>query len=154
VTIVLFSDFQCPFCARVGPTLERVQQEYGDKVRVVWKHQPLPFHPNALPAAEAAEAAREQGKFWQMHDRLFASQQQLSPDLYERTAREIGLDLRRFQDATRSGRGKTRILEDQAVAARIGAQATPTMFVNGEKVEGAVPFEMLKGVIDRSLAKR
>ncbi len=154
VTIVLFSDFQCPFCARVEPTLARVEQEYGSKVRVVWKHQPLPFHPNALPAAEAAEAAREQGKFWPMHDRLFAAQQQLSPDLYQRVAGELGLDLRRFQEATRSGRGKARILEDQRVASQIGAQATPTMFVNGEKVEGAVPFEMLKAVIDRKLANR
>ena len=154
VTIVLFSDFQCPFCARVGPTLERVQKEYADKVRVVWKNQPLPFHPNALPAAEAAEAAREQGKFWQMHDRLFAAQRELSPDLYERVARDIGLDLRRFEDATRSGKAKARIAEDQRLAAQIGAQATPTMFVNGEKVEGAVPFEMLKAVIDRKLANR
>ncbi len=154
VTIVLFSDFQCPFCARVGPTLERVQQEYGDKVRVIWKHQPLSFHPNALPAAEAAEAAREQGKFWQMHDRLFAAQRELSPATYERSAREIGLDLRRFQEATRSGKARARIQEDQRVAAQIGAQATPTMFVNGEKVEGAVPFDTIKAVIDRKLAAR
>jgi protein-disulfide isomerase len=154
VTVVLFSDFQCPFCARVEPTLQRVEQEYGGKVKVVWKHQPLPFHPNALPAAEAAEAAREQGKFWQMHDKLFAAQRELSPDLYERTAKELGLDLRKFQEATRSGRARTRIQEDQQIAARIGAQATPTMFVNGEKVEGAVPFEVLKAVIDRKLAAR
>jgi protein-disulfide isomerase len=151
VTIVLFSDFQCPFCARVGPTLEEAQRTYGDKVRVVWKHQPLPFHPNALPAAKAAEAAREQGKFWQMHDRLFSSQRELSPDAYERFAREIGLDLRRFQESVRSGQGQARIEDDQRLAARIGAQATPTMFVNGEKVEGAVPFATLKAVIDRKL---
>ncbi|HEX9049973.1 MAG TPA: thioredoxin domain-containing protein [Anaeromyxobacter sp.] len=154
VTIVLFSDFQCPFCARLEPTLQKVEQEYGGKVRVVWKHQPLPFHPNAMPAAEAAEAAREQGKFWQMHDLLFASQRELSPDLYDRAARELGLDLRKFQDATRSGRLKGRIQEDQQIAARIGAQATPTMFVNGEKIEGAVPFETVKAVIDRKLAAR
>jgi protein-disulfide isomerase len=151
VTIVLFSDFQCPFCSRVEPTLARVEQEYGQKVRIVWKHQPLPFHPNALPAAEAAEAAREQGKFWPMHDRLFAAQQQLSPDLYERVARELKLDVAKFQDATRSGRGKARIAEDQRIAAQVGANGTPTMFVNGEKVEGAVPFETLKAVIDRKL---
>ncbi len=124
VTIVLFSDFQCPFCARVGPTLDEVQRTYGDKVRIVWKHQPLSFHPNAVPAAVAAEAAREQGKFWQMHDRLFASQRELS---------------------------RSRIEEDQKLASRIGAEATPTLFVNGEKVEGAVPFTMLKAVIDRKL---
>ena len=151
VTIVLFSDFQCPFCARVGPTLEEAQRTYGDKVRIVWKHQPLGFHPNALPAAKAAEAAREQGKFWQMHDRLFASQRELSPDAYDRFARELGLDLRRFQESIRSGKGQARIEDDQRLAARIGAQATPTMFVNGEKVEGAVPFATLKSVIDRKL---
>ncbi len=153
VTIVLFSDFQCPFCARVGPTLDEVQRTYGDRVRIVWKHEPLPFHPNALPAAKAAEAAREQGKFWQMHDRLFASQRELSPDSYDRLAREIGLDLHRFQEASRSDKARSRIEEDQRLAARIGAQATPTMFVNGEKVEGAVPFAMLKAVIDRKLGR-
>jgi protein-disulfide isomerase len=153
VTIVLFSDFQCPFCARVSPTLEEVERAYGEKVRIVWKHQPLAFHPNALPAAEAAEAAREQGKFWQMHDRIFASQRELSQDAYQRFAREIGLDLRRFQESLRSGKARARIEEDQRLAARIGAQATPTLFVNGEKVEGAVPFSTLKAVIDRKLAR-
>ncbi len=151
VTIVLFSDFQCPFCARVGPTLDEVQRTYGDKVRIVWKHQPLSFHPNAVPAAVAAEAAREQGKFWQMHDRLFASQRELSNDTYARLAREIGLDVRRFDESVRSGRARSRIEEDQKLASRIGAEATPTLFVNGEKVEGAVPFTMLKAVIDRKL---
>jgi protein-disulfide isomerase len=152
VTVVLFSDFQCPFCARVSPTLDEVQRAYGDKVRIVWKHQPLAFHPNALPAAEAAEAAREQGKFWQMHDRIFASQRELSAAAYERFAKEIGLDLRRFQESVRSGKARARIQEDQRLAARIGAEATPTLFVNGEKVEGAVPFATLKAVIDRKLA--
>jgi protein-disulfide isomerase len=153
VTLVVFSDFQCPFCARVGPTLDEVERQYRDKVRIVWKHQPLSFHQNALPAAEAAEAAREQGKFWQMHDRLFAAQRELSPSTYERIAREIGLDLRRFEAATRSGKHRSRIQEDQQLAARVGASGTPTMFVNGEKVEGAVPFTTLKAVIDRKLAR-
>jgi protein-disulfide isomerase len=153
VTIVLFSDFQCPFCARVSPTLEEVRRTYGEKVRIVWKHQPLSFHPNALPAAEAAEAAREQGKFWQMHDRLFAAQRELSPDTYQRLAKELGLDMRRFQESVRSGKARARIEEDQRLASRIGAMATPTMFVNGEKVEGAVPFSTLKAVIDRKLGR-
>jgi protein-disulfide isomerase len=154
VTIVVFSDFQCPFCARVGPTLAQVEETYGDKVRIVWKHQPLSFHASALPAAEAAEAAREQGKFWPMHDRLFAAQRELSPQTYERLAREVGLDLVRFKDATRSGKGRGRIEEDQKLASAVGAQATPTLFVNGEKVEGAVPFATLKAVIDRKLQAR
>jgi protein-disulfide isomerase len=153
VTVVLFSDFQCPFCARVVPTLEEVHKAYGDKVRIVWKHQPLPFHPNALPAAEAAEAAREQGKFWPMHDRLFAAQRELSPDTYQRAAKEIGLDLKRFQESLRSGKARARIQEDQTLASRVGASGTPTLFVNGEKVEGAVPFATLKAVIDRKLGR-
>jgi protein-disulfide isomerase len=151
VTVVLFSDFQCPFCSRVNPTLQQVERAYGDKVRVVWKHQPLAMHAQAVPAAEAAEAAREQGKFWQMHDRLFAAQRELSPDAYRRIAKELGLDLRRFEESVRSGKARVRIEEDQKLASRIGAQATPTMFVNGEKVEGAVPFATLKAVIDRKL---
>ena len=88
-----------------------------------------------------------------MHDRLFASQRELSPEAYERFAREIGLDLRRFQDSVRAGKSAARIEEDQRLASRIGAEATPTMFVNGERVEGAVPFATLKAVIDRKLAQ-
>jgi len=79
VTVAVFSDFQCPFCGRVEPTLKQVADTYGDKVRFVWKHQPLPMHPNAMPAAIASEAARAQGKFWEMHDKLFAAQADLSP---------------------------------------------------------------------------
>jgi protein-disulfide isomerase len=154
VTIVVFSDFQCPFCSRVEPTLSQVEQAYGEKVRIVWKHQPLSFHPNALPAALAAEAAREQGKFWPMHDRLFQNQRLLSDQLYADTAKELGLDLARFDEARRAPRAKARIAEDQALAAKVGAQGTPTMFVNGVKIEGAVPFEMVKSEIDRQLAAR
>jgi protein-disulfide isomerase len=151
VTIVVFSDFQCPFCSRVEPTLDEAQRTYGDKLRIVWKHQPLPMHPNALPAARAAEAAREQGKFWPMHDRLFAAQRELSPETYERIAKDLGLDLRRYNDSLKAAKGLSRIEEDQRLASRVGANGTPTMFVNGEKVEGAVPFATLKAVIDRKL---
>jgi protein-disulfide isomerase len=152
VTIVLFSDFQCPYCSKVEPTLKQVLATYGDKVRIAWKHQPLPFHPNALPAAEAAEAAREQGKFWEMHDALFENQQALSPETYERLAKKIGLNVAAFKASVAGGRNKGRISDDQQLASRVGANGTPTMFVNGEKVEGAVPFEMIKPAIDRALA--
>jgi protein-disulfide isomerase len=153
VTIVLFSDFQCPFCARVNPTLEEAVKAYGNRLKVVWKHMPLPGHQQAIPAAEAAEAAREQGKFWQMHDRLFAAQQRLSePELFASLAREIGLDMNRYQASIASGRGRARVAEDQAMAARAGIDATPTMLVNGERVAGAVPFADLKATIDRKLS--
>jgi protein-disulfide isomerase len=154
VTVVVFSDFQCPFCSRVEPTLAQVEKEYGDKVKVVWKHQPLAMHPNAVPAAQAAEAAREQGKFWEMHDRLFQNQQQLSPELYGRLARELGLDAARFDAALRSQKLLARIQEDQALAGKVGVSGTPTLFVNGERVVGAVPFEQMKAVIDRQLARK
>jgi protein-disulfide isomerase len=151
VTLVIFSDFQCPFCSRVEPTLKQVEQAYGPKVRLVWKHKPLPFHPNAMPAAVASEAAREQGKFWQMHDKMFAAQQELSPAAYERWARELGLDMTRFKAALNNEKLRARIQEDDQLATRLGIDGTPTMAVNGELVVGAVPFETLKAVIDRKL---
>ena len=154
VTLVVFSDFQCPYCSRVEPTLRQVEAAYGDKVRIAWKHKPLPFHPNAMPAAEAAEAAREQGKFWPMHDKMFAAQQELSPAAYERWAKELGLDVGRFKAALASGKFKARIQEDDALAGRLGIDGTPTMVINGEKVVGAQPFEAFKAVIDRQLARK
>jgi protein-disulfide isomerase len=153
VTLVVFSDFQCPFCSRLEPTLKQVEDAYRNQVRIVWKHQPLPFHQNALPAALAAEAAREQGKFWPMHDKMFQNQGALGDTSYAQWAREIGLDVARFDQAYRSQKYRNRILEDQRVASSMGADGTPTMFVNGEKVVGAVPFEQLKSVIDKKLAE-
>ena len=93
VTIVQFSDFQCPFCSRVEPTISKVMDEYKGKVRVVWRDLPLPFHPNAKPAAIAARAAGEQGKFWEMHNKIFANQQQLDRATYEKYAQELGLNM-------------------------------------------------------------
>ena len=153
VTVVEFSDFQCPFCSRALPTLKQVEQGYGNQVRVVWKHQPLAMHPQAMPAALAAEAAREQGKFWEMHDKLFQNQQALDPQSLERYARELGLDLARFRGAQADPRLRARVEEDQALAARLGITGTPTFVVNGEKVIGAQPFEKFKEVIDSQLQK-
>jgi protein-disulfide isomerase len=154
VTLVLFSDFQCPFCSRVEPTLKQVKQAYGDKVRVVWKHQPLGFHPNAMPAALAAEAAREQGKFWEFHDKLFENQTSLSDQLYEQIAAELRLDLGKWKSARTAPRLQARISEDQAIATQVGAQGTPTMFVNGQKIPGAASFDVLKAAIDQQLAMK
>ena len=154
VTIVEFSDFQCPFCGRVNPTIERIEQAYGKQVRIVWKNQPLPMHPQAMPAALAAEAAREQGKFWEMHDRLFQNQQTLSPAAYEAYARELGLDVARWKADMASPRAKERVEADSQLGNRLGANGTPTFFVNGEKVVGALPFESFKAVIDRQLARK
>jgi protein-disulfide isomerase len=153
VTLVLFSDFQCPFCGKVEPTIAQIRKEYGDNVRVAWKHLPLPFHPNALPAAKVAEGARAAGKFWEMHDSLFANQQSLSDATYAALARDLHLDAKRFQRDAASGAAAARIAEDQQLAARVGATGTPTLFVNCRRLVGAQPFQAFKQLIDEELKK-
>jgi protein-disulfide isomerase len=153
VTIVVFSDFQCPFCSRVEPTLKQVEQAFPGKVRIAWRHQPLPFHPNAMPAARAAEAARLQGKFWEMHDKLFTDQQALSEASYSKYARELGLDVARFQKEAAGEAAGRRIADDQALAAKVGASGTPTMFVNCRLLSGAQPFEKFKAMVEEELKK-
>jgi protein-disulfide isomerase len=147
VTVIQFSEFQCPFCARALPSLKEL--ESNKSVRVVWKHLPLSFHANAMPAAIAAEAAREQGKFWEMHDRLFSSQAALSDASYLQYARELGLDVKRFQEAIQSPRLRARIQEDLAAAASAGVTGTPTFVVNGEVVVGTGGLE---AAVQRRLA--
>jgi protein-disulfide isomerase len=153
LTIVVFSEFQCPFCARVEPTLKRIQETWPEAVRIVWKHQPLPFHPQARPAALAAEAARAQGKFWELHDRLFANQAALAPERYEEWAKELGLDLERFRRDAAADETKARVDEDQRLAAQVGAQGTPTLFLNCRKVVGALPFESFQPIVEEELKK-
>ena len=156
ITIVMFSDFQCPFCSRVEPTLKQVMDEYKGKVRIAWKNQPLSFHPNAMPAAEAAMAAYEQGndKFWAMHDKLFEKQNDLSPALYEQTAKEIGLDLGKWKSSVESHAAQATIQSDMSAGSAVGASGTPTFFINGKKLVGAMPFDSFKQVIDAELASK
>ena len=153
VTIVEFSDFQCPFCSRVGPTLKQIHDTYKNDVRVVFKHQPLPFHQQAPLASEYALAAGEQGKFWEMHDKLFGSQSDLSPDALKRYASELGLDQGKIDAFIESGKGKKMIQEDQALAQKVGATGTPAFFINGVKLSGAQPFASFQKVIDEQLTK-
>jgi protein-disulfide isomerase len=156
VTIVEFSDFQCPFCGRVEPTLKQIEDEYKGKVRIVWKNQPLSFHPNAMPAAEAAMAAFAQGneKFWEMHDKLFANQGGLSPAMYEQSAREIGLDMAKWKSDVESHKAAGAIQADMNAGNAVGANGTPTFFVNGKRLVGALPFDSFKQVIDAELAAK
>jgi protein-disulfide isomerase len=109
VTIVEFSEFQCPYCGRVAPTLETVLKDYGNDVQLAFRHNPLPFHNNAMIASQAAEAARDQGKFWQMHDKLFANQGALDRPNLEKYAQEIGLDMGKFKSALDTEKYKERI---------------------------------------------
>jgi protein-disulfide isomerase len=152
VTIVEWSDFQCPFCGRVEPTLQQLRDEYHGKIRFAWKNQPLSIHPNAMPAAEAAMAAHEQGKFWEFHDALFKKQGQLSPALYDEVARQLGLDMGRFHAAIQGNKHASHIQADMAAGNAVGAQGTPTFFINGKKLVGAQPIDEFKRLIDAELA--
>ena len=151
VTIVQFSDFQCPFCSRVEPTVAKVMDEYKGKVRVVWRDLPLPFHPNAMPAAIAARAAGDQGKFWEMHDKIFADQQHMDRPTYEKYAQDLGLNMGKFKAALDSEKGKDLIKADSDAGGKIGARGTPAFFINGKFLSGAQPFEMFKAKIDDEL---
>jgi protein-disulfide isomerase len=151
VTIVQFSDFQCPYCSRVEPTITDLEKDYGKDVRVVWKNNPLPFHQNAMPAAKAAMAAGQQGKFWEMHDKLFADQAHLDPATYEKYAQELGLNMSKFKSALTDSKLEADIKADQALASRFGAQGTPGFFINGRTLRGAQPKEAFKAVIDKEI---
>jgi len=151
VTIVQWSDYQCPFCSRVEPTITKVMEEYKGKVRVVWRDLPLPFHPNAKPAAIAARAAGDQGKFWEMHDKIFADQAHMDRQTYEKYAQELGLNMTKFKAALDAEKGKEAIDADSAAGGKIGARGTPAFFINGKFLSGAQPFEMFKAKIDDEL---
>jgi protein-disulfide isomerase len=152
VTIVMFSEFQCPFCNRVRPTLDQIAERYGRDVRFVFKHNPLPFHENAMPAAEAAaEAYAQRGAegFWRMHDLLFDNQNALTREDLERYAQQIGLDMARFRRALDEHTHRAAIEEDQNLARQLGASGTPSFFINGRSLRGAQPFEAFQQVIDQ-----
>lgn len=153
VTIVEFSDFQCPFCARAVPTLKQIEDTYTGRVRIVWKHLPLSIHKDAMGAALAAEVARKQGKFWEFHDRLFANQNQLGPDDLKQYAQDLQLDMTRFEADLLNVDEKKKIDADVAEAVTLGITGTPGFFVNGRFINGAQPFETFAKVIDEELMK-
>jgi protein-disulfide isomerase len=153
IAVVEFSDFQCPFCEKSVHTLDQIEQSYGDKVRIVFKHLPLSMHSKAPAAHAAAEAAHRQGKFWAMHDKIFANQSEMSPEKYREYAHEIGLDLARFDRDVADASVKQRISDDAAEAARLGVSSTPAFFVNGRYLRGAVPFESIQALLDEDLGK-
>lgn len=154
VTLVEYSDFQCPFCAQVMPTLKRVQQTYGDRVRIVWKNFPLTaIHPQAFGAAQAGRCAQEQGKFWELHDRLFANQQALQPESLKAHAVAVGLDAAAFDTCLDSGKHADAVQAEMDVATALGVVSTPTVFINGRLVSGAQPYDVFAKIIDEELAR-
>jgi protein-disulfide isomerase len=160
VTIVQFSDFQCPFCARVEDTMAKIRDAYGpDKVRIVWKNQPLPFHPNAKPAAEAAQgvfALAGKHAFWKFHDLAFKNQSQLGADSYVAWAKQAGVkdaDIAKFKDGLAAHTWAGKVDADEALGTKSGVHGTPAAFINGVLVSGAQPLDQFKKTIDAELAK-
>ena len=150
VTIVEFSDYECPFCKRAEASVEQVKQTYGDKVRLAYRNYPLPFHQSARPAAQAAICANEQGKFWAMHDKLMAAKD-LSAANLQQIATDAGLDRKKFDDCVAAERGKEMIEKDLAAGQAAGVNGTPAFFINGRLLDGAQPFEKFQEIIDEEL---
>jgi len=162
VTIVEFSDFQCPFCEKFfTETLPQIQEEYIDtgKVKLVFKDFPLSFHGQAMPAAMTAECAGEQGKYWEMHDKLFGEQSRWVDkpevnDVMKQFADELGLDTDQFNQCFDSNKYADEINADMQEGIAAGVQGTPAFFVNGQFISGAQPFEVFKQIIDQMLAEK
>jgi protein-disulfide isomerase len=157
VTIVEFSDFQCPFCRNVEFTLQRLRERYGDQLRIVWKNNPIAqLHPNAPGAAEAMAEAFAQGgneKFWRLHELLFRNQDSLDRAGLERLAQQVGLDMARFRRAMDAHTHQAAVEADRALLARLGGRGTPNFYVNGRNFRGEQSFETLSGAIDAALAR-
>jgi len=154
VTIVEFSDFQCPFCSKGAQVLSAIEKKYGNKVKIAFKHYPLPFHAQARIAAEASMCANEQDTklFWKMHDAMFADQSKLDKDNLIATAKKIGAKEADFKTCLESGKFKAKIDANVAEGAAIGIKSTPTFFINGKLISGAQPLEVFSEVIDADLA--
>jgi protein-disulfide isomerase len=155
VTLVEFADFQCPFCVRVSETVEALRREYGSELRVVFKHNPLPFHPRAIPAAALAiEARAERGDaaFWQVHNLLDARAGKLEDDDLRAVAKQAGLDVEMAMNAIDSRKYAAEIARDQDLADEVQANGTPHFFINGRRLAGAQPIEKFRAVIDAELA--
>lgn len=153
VTIVEFSDFECPFCSEVQSTLRQVMQSYGKDVRLVFKHMPLEGHRNSLPAARAAYCAAEQDRFWQFHDALFASRN-LSPARFDEIATELGLGVPKFRACLNSEHSRTAIVKDIESARLFRIESTPSFIVNGKLIKGALSFADFQKIIERELSLR
>lgn len=166
VKIIIYSDFECPFCAKLSKDIEKVKSEYGGKVVIAFRHRILASHPAAMPAALASECAAEQGKFWEMHDKLFedAGESNLTVEEFKKDGRELGLKMEKFTECLTTEKYKTKITNQMNLGKQAGADGTPTFFVNGEVYPGAYPYEDfvgsdggankgLKSIIERHLAR-
>jgi protein-disulfide isomerase len=154
VTIVECSDVHCPFCQRVLPTLTQLESHYGDKVKLVFRDDPLDdLHPGAQKAHEAARCAYDQGKFWASHDLFFANAPKASPEQLKAYAEEVGLDVPAFEQCVNSGTYQATVQRDVEEGTRVGVTGTPAFFINGRLVSGTQPLERFVRVIEEELAR-
>ena len=144
VTVIEFSDFQCPFCSKGAQVLSALEKKYGNKIKIAFKHYPLPFHAQARIAAEASMCANEQDTklFWKMHDAMFADQSKLDKDNLIATAKKIGAKEADFKACLESGKFKAKVDADVAEGAALGVKSTPTFYINGKLISGAQPLEV------------
>jgi|JI10StandDraft_1071094.scaffolds.fasta_scaffold62994_1 protein-disulfide isomerase len=153
VTMVTFSDFQCPACGRSYPTVKRIMDQYKGRIRFVFRDFPLSIHPQAPKAAEAAACANEQGKFWQMHDAMFENQQKLAVSDLKSTAASLGLDTERFVACLDSGKKTADWQADMEAGKKYGVNSTPSFFINGRLIAGAAPYPAFAQIIDEELQR-
>jgi len=154
VTMYEYSDFECPFCGNFFTgAYKQIEEKYvkTGKVKVVFKDFPLTFHANAQKSAEAARCAQEQGKFWEMHDKLFSNQKSLTTDNYKKWAGEMGVKSDQFNQCLDSGKYADAVKKDLAEGVKIGIQGTPSFVINGQALIGAYPFEEFEKVIEEKL---
>ena len=153
VTVIEFSDFQCPFCGRAAKTVSEVKKKYGNKIKIAFKQFPLPMHKDAVPAAEASMCVAEQGKdkFWKFHDIAFANQDKLSADDLAKHAKAAGADEKKFKECFDAHKFADYVKKDQAYGEKLGVRSTPTFFINGQLLSGALPIESFSEVIDEEL---
>jgi protein-disulfide isomerase len=154
ITLVEFSDYECPFCRRWhAEVLPKIQEKYGDKIRLVYRDFPLSsIHANAIPAAEAADCAGEQKHYWEFNNQVFATEDPLGNSTYEAIAKNIGLDVNSFKKCVDERRYQKEVENDLNFATQLGVRSTPTFFINGLAVVGAQPFEVFEQIIDLELA--
>jgi protein-disulfide isomerase len=151
VTIVEFSDFECPFCGRAEDAVNKVMDTYKGKVRLVYRDYPLEFHAKAQKASEAALCAGDQGKYWEMHAKLFANQKALEPAQLKQHAKEVGVDSGKFDKCLDGGDKKQDVDKHKKAGEEAGVTGTPAFFINGRPLTGAQPFEKFKEIIDHEL---
>ena len=155
LTLVEYGDYQCPYCGAAYPVVKRLQKTLGKKLRFVFRNFPLiQAHPYALIAAEAAEAAALQGKFWEMHDLLFEQQTHLKPDIISLWAKTIGVNLEKFENDIQQGVVEKRIKEDRQSGIRSGVNGTPTFFINGTRYDGSADYDSLLAALESELELR